>query len=164
MGVRRLFQPTDGLQTIWTKFGLSSVPGPFMYMQQRHVLTTFSTSTSKLHYHRSALLFSTMDHKHPKGVMKSLSLDPRPSSVPPQVQTAASDSGNTRARPTSIPRSMNKHKRLPSDSQPSKTSAAGPSLDLVELIKRSEPSVVKARTGSVLSRGFILKTDHYPSG
>jgi hypothetical protein len=23
---------------------------------------------------------------------------------------------------------------------------------------------VKARNGSVLSRGFILKTDHYPSG
>lgn len=105
-----------------------------------------------------------MDHKHPKDVMKSLSLDPRLSSVPPQVQNAALDSGNTRARPTSIPPSMNKHRRLPSDSQPSKTSATGPSVDLVELIKRSEPSVVKARTGSVLSRGFILKTDHYPSG
>ncbi|KAG2141169.1 inositol hexakisphosphate-domain-containing protein [Suillus bovinus] len=31
-------------------------------------------------------------------------------------------------------------------------------------LKRAEPSVVKTRTGSVLSRGFILKTDHYPSG
>ena len=132
-------------------------------MQKRHVLTTFSTSTSKLQYHRSAL-FSTMDHKHPKDVMKSLSLDPRPSSVPPQVQTAALNSGNTLARPTSIPPSFNRHRRLPSDPQASKTSAAGPSLDFVELIKRSEPSVVKARTGSVLSRGFILKTDHYPSG
>ncbi|EIM91392.1 uncharacterized protein STEHIDRAFT_153038 [Stereum hirsutum FP-91666 SS1] len=29
---------------------------------------------------------------------------------------------------------------------------------------RAEPSIVKTRTGSVLSRGFILKTDHYPSG
>ncbi|KAK0469504.1 inositol hexakisphosphate-domain-containing protein [Desarmillaria tabescens] len=28
---------------------------------------------------------------------------------------------------------------------------------------QSEPSVVKTRNGSVLSRGFILKTDHYPS-
>ena len=27
-----------------------------------------------------------------------------------------------------------------------------------------EASIVKTRSGSVLSRGFILKTDHYPSG
>ncbi|KAI0072968.1 hypothetical protein K474DRAFT_1723915 [Panus rudis PR-1116 ss-1] len=31
-------------------------------------------------------------------------------------------------------------------------------------LQRSGPSVVKTRTGSVLSRGLILKTDHYPSG
>ncbi|KDQ57083.1 hypothetical protein JAAARDRAFT_194263 [Jaapia argillacea MUCL 33604] len=39
-----------------------------------------------------------------------------------------------------------------------------PTLDLIPLLQRSGPSVVKTRTGSVLSRGFILKTDHYPSG
>ncbi|KAK2460946.1 hypothetical protein APHAL10511_007416 [Amanita phalloides] len=38
------------------------------------------------------------------------------------------------------------------------------SLDLISYLQRSESSVVKTRTGSVLSRGFILKTDHYPSG
>ncbi|KAH7925850.1 hypothetical protein BV22DRAFT_1033556 [Leucogyrophana mollusca] len=38
------------------------------------------------------------------------------------------------------------------------------SLDLMANLKRSEPSIVKTRTGSVLSRGFILKTDYYPSG
>lgn len=32
------------------------------------------------------------------------------------------------------------------------------------LLVRAAPSVVKTRSGSVLSRGFILKTDHYPSG
>ncbi len=37
-------------------------------------------------------------------------------------------------------------------------------LDLMDVLQRSEPSVVKSRTGSVLSRGMILKTDHYPSG
>jgi hypothetical protein len=37
-------------------------------------------------------------------------------------------------------------------------------LDLIGNLKRAEPSVVKTRTGSVLSRGFILKTDYYPSG
>ncbi|KAI0784287.1 inositol hexakisphosphate-domain-containing protein [Abortiporus biennis] len=31
-------------------------------------------------------------------------------------------------------------------------------------LQRSGPQVVKTRNGSVLSRGLILKTDHYPSG
>lgn len=39
-----------------------------------------------------------------------------------------------------------------------------PPLDLMPQLQRSGPSIVKTRTGSVLSRGFILKTDHYPSG
>lgn len=39
-----------------------------------------------------------------------------------------------------------------------------PPLDLMPQLQRSGPSVVKTRSGSVLSRGFILKTDHYPSG
>ena len=39
-----------------------------------------------------------------------------------------------------------------------------PPLDLMVSLKRAEPSIVKTRSGSVLSRGFILKTDHYPSG
>jgi hypothetical protein len=38
------------------------------------------------------------------------------------------------------------------------------SLDLMDVLQRSESSVVKTRSGSVLSRGMILKTDHYPSG
>lgn len=37
-------------------------------------------------------------------------------------------------------------------------------LDLTPQLQRSVHTVVKSRTGSVLSRGFILKTDHYPSG
>jgi hypothetical protein len=37
-------------------------------------------------------------------------------------------------------------------------------LDLMANLQRSEPSIVKTRSGNVLSRGFILKTDHYPSG
>ncbi|KAG1726694.1 inositol hexakisphosphate-domain-containing protein [Suillus paluster] len=43
------------------------------------------------------------------------------------------------------------------------TQAVAP-LDLMGNLKRAEPSVVKTRSGSVLSRGFILKTDYYPSG
>jgi hypothetical protein len=37
-------------------------------------------------------------------------------------------------------------------------------LDLASQLLRTEAGVVKARSGAVLSRGFILKTDHYPSG
>lgn len=37
-------------------------------------------------------------------------------------------------------------------------------LHLMPQLQRSGPSVVKTRTGSVLTRGFILKTDYWPSG
>jgi hypothetical protein len=46
-------------------------------------------------------------------------------------------------------------------------SSRGGSLDngdLMAHLQRSESSIVKTRAGMVLSRGFILKTDHYPSG
>lgn len=37
-------------------------------------------------------------------------------------------------------------------------------LDITPSLRKATHSVVKARNGSVLSRGSILKTDHYPSG
>lgn len=46
---------------------------------------------------------------------------------------------------------------------PPRTDGVQP-VDLMVNLKRAEPSVVKTRSGSVLSRGFILKTDYYPSG
>jgi hypothetical protein len=39
-----------------------------------------------------------------------------------------------------------------------------PILDATETLLRATPAVVKARTGSVLARGFVLKTDYYPNG
>ena len=39
-----------------------------------------------------------------------------------------------------------------------------PILDATETLLRAMPAVVKARTGSVLARGFVLKTDYYPNG
>ena len=42
--------------------------------------------------------------------------------------------------------------------------ASGAPIDLMPQLQRSESSVVKTRSGSVLSRGFILKTDYWPSG
>jgi hypothetical protein len=39
-----------------------------------------------------------------------------------------------------------------------------PAVDIVAHLHRSGAAVVKTRTGSVLSRGCILKTDNFPSG
>jgi len=65
-------------------------------------------------------------------------------------------------RPASIPANPRPYG---SPTQPT-ADPAGPvnSPNLMDLLQRSEQSIVKTRTGSVLSRGFILKTDHYPSG
>jgi hypothetical protein len=68
------------------------------------------------------------------------------------------------ARPISIPPPLEGgHRRTNSDSL-RETGKEPTALDLSSFLQRSEASVVKTRTGSVLSRGFILKTDHYPSG
>ncbi|KAL1739376.1 inositol hexakisphosphate-domain-containing protein [Schizophyllum fasciatum] len=42
--------------------------------------------------------------------------------------------------------------------------SSAPSLDSMAHLQRAVASAVKTRSGSVLSRGFILKTDYYPSG
>ncbi|KAL1753037.1 inositol hexakisphosphate-domain-containing protein [Schizophyllum commune] len=42
--------------------------------------------------------------------------------------------------------------------------SSAPSLDSMAHLQRAVASTVKTRSGSVLSRGFILKTDYYPSG
>ncbi|KAJ7472784.1 inositol hexakisphosphate-domain-containing protein [Mycena latifolia] len=85
----------------------------------------------------------------------------RPVSVPPSLPASKSDPLNN--RPSSIPPEALGHHRISSDVQHTQKSH-GTSLDLMAHLQRSGPSVVKTRTGSVLSRGFILKTDHYPSG
>ena len=80
----------------------------------------------------------------------------RSSSVPPFRMFSV----NKATRTQSIPPSL----RNRDGSQSSKDSTIAIPLDLMDLLQRSESSVVKTRSGSVLSRGFILKTDHYPSG
>ncbi|KAH6913140.1 inositol hexakisphosphate-domain-containing protein [Coprinopsis sp. MPI-PUGE-AT-0042] len=89
----------------------------------------------------------------------SLKIEGRPITAPPDAQHNAS-------RPIPIPPSLRQHGRLPSDPFPKDRGETPPTtaLDLMASLQRSEASVVKTRAGSVLSRGFILKTDHYPSG
>jgi hypothetical protein len=90
---------------------------------------------------------------------KILSDEVRPSSVPPfQISSVVNK------RPQSIPPSHRSHVRAASEILLPKESPVANHLDLMDFLQRSESSVVKTRSGSVLSRGFILKTDHYPSG
>ncbi|KDR78950.1 hypothetical protein GALMADRAFT_244621 [Galerina marginata CBS 339.88] len=104
-----------------------------------------------------------MSH-HPAYLSKALSDGGRPGTAPPNATIHAASALLANGRPTSIPPGSNRIS--PPVSQPafSKDSTGATSLDLTDLLRRSEPSVVKTRNGSVLSRGFILKTDHYPSG
>ncbi|KAF5327539.1 hypothetical protein D9619_004360 [Psilocybe cf. subviscida] len=107
-----------------------------------------------------------MQHQRQAALLgKSVSEEGRSASSPP---TAIRASLLSASRPGSIPPARNpKMPASSSDSISSKQtrdSNEATSLDLIDLLERSEASVVKTRNGSVLSRGFILKTDHYPSG
>jgi hypothetical protein len=100
---------------------------------------------------------------------KALSDEIRPSSAPAAPPTQIYSAMNkTTSRPRSIPPSLSVHARTKSESRstndPTKEPTGANPLDLMDLLQRSQSSVVKTRSGSVLSRGFILKTDHYPSG
>jgi len=78
--------------------------------------------------------------------------------------------GSSPARSISVPHVHLDKPATSSDATSATDSVASPRkdgvrpLDLMVSLKRTEPSIVKTRTGSVLSRGFILKTDYYPSG
>lgn len=78
--------------------------------------------------------------------------------------------GSGLARSMSVPHVHLDKSATPSDATSATEAVASPSkdgvrpLDLMVSLKRAEPSIVRTRTGSVLSRGFILKTDYYPSG
>ncbi|TFK40212.1 inositol hexakisphosphate-domain-containing protein [Crucibulum laeve] len=99
--------------------------------------------------------------------LRSLLSADRPSSVPPAAPSSLHAHSTHpvpipephNIRPASVP--MRTNTPTPSHSH---TAGQSTPLDLMGLLQRSEPSVVKTRNGSVLSRGFILKTDHYPSG
>ncbi|TFK28151.1 hypothetical protein FA15DRAFT_753712 [Coprinopsis marcescibilis] len=93
-------------------------------------------------------------------LLTNLKNEGRPSTAPPESHPVQ------HARPILIPASLRKHDRQPSEPLPvvAKEAQLPEPLDLMGFLKRSEASVVKTRNGSVLSRGFILKTDHYPSG
>lgn len=101
---------------------------------------THSTDTVKGSHTRSVSVSAIHPsvHQSQPSPLRNISLE-RAASIPAGPQKSAS----------------------PRDDTPNK---GIPTLDLVGYLQRSESSVVKTRSGSVLTRGFILKTDHYPSG
>lgn len=101
----------------------------------------------------------TMPHRQ-TAFVKSQSEQGRPSSAP----LPASHSQITPDLPRSVPLPVQKRNLSEPRTSNAKDNASVTSLDLMSSLQRSGPSVVKTRTGSVLTRGFILKTDHYPSG
>ncbi|KAJ3760289.1 inositol hexakisphosphate-domain-containing protein [Lentinula raphanica] len=88
----------------------------------------------------------------------------RPHSIPP-LPAPMLNSEQDPNRPSSV---ASQYLRRNFQASPltslSRSNTPGNSLDLMSVLQRSGPSIVKTRTGSVLSRGFILKTDFYPSG
>lgn len=109
-----------------------------------------------------SLLPNTMARRQPAFLNVSPGPSLRASSAPPSGPRKAS----LHLPPSSTGHPSLEPHRYQTDPPPS-PSANGPSatsLDLMNSLQRSEGAVVKTRSGSVLSRGFILKTDHYPSG
>ncbi|KAI0342721.1 hypothetical protein BDW22DRAFT_1357208 [Trametopsis cervina] len=88
----------------------------------------------------------------------------RPSSAPPgrALASSAIAEASTPIERSGLPPVAH---RIQSESEAlTKAPIQQEALHQMHQLQRSGPSVVKTRTGSVLSRGFILKTDHYPSG
>lgn len=94
-------------------------------------------------------------------------------SSPVLPRASRTPGARTPSGPSLLSRSLQQHhrsvsesgvqRRLSSHGQGNDGAQREP-LDLTAQLLRSGHAVVKSRTGSVLSRGFIMKTDHYPSG
>ncbi|GJE96251.1 inositol hexakisphosphate-domain-containing protein [Phanerochaete sordida] len=91
--------------------------------------------------------------------------DARPSSAPPLPSRSRTEPDPPTRTPPEPPTHPAVQRVLSeATTQPSKAQPAAEELDIMPQLLRSGPSVVKTRQGSVLSRGFILKTDYWPSG
>ncbi|KAF9260086.1 hypothetical protein L218DRAFT_1079604 [Marasmius fiardii PR-910] len=107
----------------------------------------------------------------PNRLMDDLQV-PRSASSPPSADDSNLGRHSSRSTFRTIHQNNSAYNARPSSLAPRKStrdSSVGPktsgvSLDLMGYLQRSGSSVVKTRSGSVLSRGFILKTDFYPTG
>lgn len=97
---------------------------------------------------------------HPIDRPSSVPPHPHPSATPPSTlrQHHLLSPGSSGHRVSSVPPAGRTREGR------GESTSASIGLDMMAHLQRSESSIVKTRSGSVLSRGFILKTDHYPSG
>ena len=98
---------------------------------------------------------------------KNLPEEARPPSVQPTVTNGPAELGPhiTRATiATGSPRGSGTVTPSIGSTLSTRESILAAHLDIMPSLQKATHSVVKARNGSVLSRGSILKTDHYPSG
>ena len=113
-----------------------------------------------LDIHKS-INISWWNHRRMASPMQSLLssrlLDRRRSATPNPPGLSGS------ASPIPTPRSASRDSERARPKSRMATSQAT-QADLSPQLQRSVLSAVKNRAGSVLARGFILKTDHYPSG
>ncbi|THH28320.1 hypothetical protein EUX98_g5857 [Antrodiella citrinella] len=89
---------------------------------------------------------------------------PPPSTLRSKSQPVPSSLGGAAASLAPHIQRVQTESRATTPASPQELLPSPDPVDLMAQLHRSGPSVVKGRTGSVLSRGFILKTDHYPSG
>ena len=99
---------------------------------------------------------SQLAQKNPSGETPPLSVQQTVAELGPQVTRATIARGSPRGSGTVTP-SIGL-------TLSTRESILAAHLDITPSLQKAVHSVVKARHGSVLSRGTILKTDHYPSG
>jgi hypothetical protein len=109
-------------------------------------------------YHINAVMA-----RRPSSLWKSDLHTTRPSSVPPESNLSRR-SFMSRPPHSNSEGPRGNFSEYQSPDSPPLLQRKPVGLDLMDDLHHSGSSVVKTRTGSVLSRGFILKTDHYPSG
>ncbi|KAG8890787.1 hypothetical protein FRB98_004832 [Tulasnella sp. 332] len=95
----------------------------------------------------------------------------QPTPVSPSTRLGSADNNTPPPTASQIARALRSpttptgsHARTTSDPWALRKKSTSKPLDVLAQLHKLGPGVVKTRQGSVLSRGFILKTDHYPSG
>jgi len=130
----------------------------------RHSLTSAKLFTRATRQHLDTPTMSL-----PQKSFLSTAMDERAQSASPQPHQKhkyrSTSDPHTPIRPLSVlPDRLNTLPPSVSTSTRETPLQSLPILDATETLLRAMPAVVKARTGSVLARGFILKTDYYPNG
>ena len=127
--------------------------------------TPISPQTLSEHVFRSFSAVSPADARTDEGTRRAsestFTSKGKPlSSIPSHMGRVVSQSGGAHSTGNLTPNALNRRE----DACGSNGKGKGKILSIKERLKTEEQGVVKRRDGGVLARGFILKTDHYPTG